>query len=118
MNLLDGAIAGGEAVTDVGFRLPVAARGNGAADGRPLTFGIRPEDIVVEAGAPVAARVHDIENHGVEKILTLRVGDEMLRATVPARTQVAIEDEVRLAWNPEKLVYFDRASGLNLQHAG
>ena len=59
-----------------------------------------------------------LENHGVEKILTLRVGDEMLRATVPAQTKVAIEDEVRLAWNPEKLVYFDQASGLNLQHAG
>ena len=118
MNLVNGRVSDGRAVIAPGFELPVGASANGASDGRPLTFGIRPEDLLVEAGAPVAARVHDIENHGVEKILTLRVGDEMLRATVPAQTKVAIEDEVRLAWNPAKLVYFDQASGLNLQHAG
>ena len=93
-------------------------RTSGAADGRPLVFGIRPEDVYLESGAPVEARVHDVENHGVEKILTLRVGDTMLRVTVPARTDVAIEQPVRFAWNPEKVVMFDRDSGVSLRHAG
>ena len=60
--------------------------------------------------------VHDVENHGVEKILTLRVGDTMLRATVPARTDVAIEEPVRFAWNPDKVVLFDQ--GTRRQPAG
>ena len=32
----------------------------------------------------------------------------MLRATVPARTDVAIEQPVRFAWNPDKVVMFDK----------
>ncbi|TIT20946.1 MAG: TOBE domain-containing protein, partial [Mesorhizobium sp.] len=91
---------------------------SGATDGRPLVFGIRPEDVYLESGAPVEARVHDVENHGVEKILTLRVGDAMLRATVPARTDVEIEQPVRFAWDPDKVVLFDKASGISLRHAG
>jgi multiple sugar transport system ATP-binding protein len=85
-------------------------------DGRPLVFGIRPEDVHLESGAPVEAIVHDVENHGVEKILTLQVGGATLRATVPARTDVRIEQPVRFAWNPEKVVLFDKESGINLRH--
>jgi multiple sugar transport system ATP-binding protein len=116
MNLVDGRIASGRAVVAPGFELPVGAS-PGTAD-RQLTFGIRPEDIQVEPGAPVGAKVHDIENHGVEKIVTLRVGDNMLRATVSARAPLAIEDEVRFGWNAEKVVLFDQASGVSLRHAG
>ena len=64
----------------------------------------------------MAARVHAIENHGVEKILTLRVGEHMLHATVPAQTQVEIDEAVRFAWNPRKVVLFDGGSGVNLRH--
>ena len=66
----------------------------------------------------VGRAIHDVENHGVEKILTLRVGDPTLRATVPARTDVAIEQAVRFAWNPDKVVLFDKGSGVSLRHAG
>ena len=41
-----------------------------------------PRTCTVESGAPVEARVHDIENHGIEKIVTLRVGDKLVHATV------------------------------------
>jgi multiple sugar transport system ATP-binding protein len=92
-------------------------KASGAVDGRPLVFGIRPEDLHLESGAPMEAMVHDVENHGVEKILTLRVGDTSLRATVPARTDVRIEQPVRFAGNPEKVVLFDKASGISLRHS-
>ncbi|WP_394888398.1 ABC transporter ATP-binding protein [Mesorhizobium sp. AaZ16] len=121
MNLLDGKLSGGRAiVAPMNFELPYAGAPQAAApsEGRPLTFGIRPEDIYLEPGAPVEAHIHDVENHGVEKILTLRVGDAMIRATVPARTQVALEEAVRFAWNPQKVVLFDQASGVSLRHAG
>ncbi|MGB3418361.1 MAG: ABC transporter ATP-binding protein [Mesorhizobium sp.] len=126
MNLLDGRLLDGRAVMAAsGFELPYAGAGggsggmpkaSGAADGRPLVFGIRPEDVHLESGAPVEAIVHDVENHGVEKILTLQVGGATLRATVPARTNVRIEQPVRFAWNPEKVVLFDKESGINLRH--
>ena len=104
------------AIMASGFELP--ATSTGPTDGRQLTFGIRPEDVFLESGAPAEARVHDVENHGVEKILTLRAGNSMLRATVPARTDVAIDESVRFTWNPDKVVLFDRTSGVSLRHAG
>jgi len=119
MNLIEGRLVGGRAViAPQSFELPYAGSANGNAENRPLTFGIRPEDIRLDTGAPVEARVHDVENHGVEKILTLRVGDQTLRATVPAQTQVAIEESVRFAWDSAKVMLFDRGSGLSLAHAG
>ena len=78
---------------------------------------MRPEDVSLESGAPVEARVHDIENHGVEKIVTLRVGDHLLRATAPARAKLDIDDTVRFGWNPKKVVLFDQASGISLRHS-
>ncbi len=121
MNLLDGELVSGRAViAPRNFELPYLANGAAnrpaALEGRPLTFGIRPEDVYLEPGAPVEARVHDVENHGVEKILTLRVGDAMLRATVPAQTSVTIEDAVRFAWNEKKVVLFDQQTGVSLRH--
>jgi multiple sugar transport system ATP-binding protein len=121
MNLIDGKLVNGRAVmAPLNFELPFAGgtKTSAATDGRPLVFGIRPEDVYLESGAPVEARVHDVENHGVEKILTLRVGDAMLRATVPARTDVEIEQPVRFAWDPDKVVLVDKGSGISLRHAG
>jgi multiple sugar transport system ATP-binding protein len=127
MNLISGRLVEGKAVmAPLNFELPFATNAANthatsaaaATDGRPLTFGIRPEDLVVEPGAPVKATVHDIENHGVEKILTLRVGDAtILRATVSARKTLAIDETVTFSWNPQKVVLFDHQSGKNLAHA-
>lgn len=116
MNLFKGQLADGSAIMSNGQRLPYAVAADAAA--RPLTFGIRPEDIFLEAGAPASARVHDVENHGVEKIVTLHLGDNILQATVPTQTQLKIDEEVRFSWNPEKVVLFDGQSGVNLRHAG
>jgi len=113
INLLSGRIVGNGAVMDPNFQLPLA--GAGAGEGA-YTFGIRPEDVSVESGAPVEARVHDIENHGIEKIVTMRVGEHLLRAAIPARTAVALEDQIRFGWNPSKVMLFDATTGVNLRH--
>ena len=117
MNLIDGKLVSGRAVmTAANFELPYAGASGSVTDGRALTFGIRPEDLQVEEGAPVEALVHDIENHGVEKILTLRVGETTLRATAPAQMRVMIEDQVRFGWDPEKVALFDHGTGMSLRH--
>jgi multiple sugar transport system ATP-binding protein len=58
-----------------------------------------------------------VENHGVEKILTLRAGGQILHATVPATTKAGIDDAVRIAWNPDKVLLFDGESGVSLRHS-
>jgi multiple sugar transport system ATP-binding protein len=118
MNLIDGRLSDGEAITLDGLKLPLAASAGTATDGRPLTFGVRPEDLVLESGAPAEARVHDVENHGVEKIVTLMAGEKLIHATVPARTELKLDEQVRFNWNPDKVVVFDGGSGVSLRHAG
>ena len=59
----------------------------------------------------VEAKVHDVENHGVEKIVTLRVKDQLFKATVPATLDLTVDGNVRFGFNPKKLKYFDREAG-------
>ena len=58
----------------------------------PVTVGVRSEDITVGGAGVADARVHHVENHGVEKIVTLRAGKSLFKATMPAISQVKIED--------------------------
>ncbi|MGI6852484.1 ABC transporter ATP-binding protein [Mesorhizobium sp. 1B3] len=120
MNLMEGRLVGGRAVVaPKDFELPYAGTvGTAGVEGQPLVFGIRPEDVRLESGAPIEAVVHDVENHGVEKIVTLAIDDLHLRATVSGQTRLEIEQPVRFGWNAEKVALFDRASGLSLRHAG
>jgi multiple sugar transport system ATP-binding protein len=124
MNLLQAEVNGGRAVVVPGkLEMPVAggAGGKAAALSGPVTLGVRSEDIVVgEAaagtGQAVEARVHGVENQGVEKVVTLRVGECLLKATVPARLELAIDSAVRFSFKQEKLHFFDPVSGVNLYY--
>lgn len=112
MNLLDGTLQGNTAVLDAGrFALPVATPHG--ADGTRIRFGIRPEDLLLNSDGPAAARVFDIENHGVIKILTLDIDGTHLHATVSAQTKVHIDEVVKFSWRPEKVLSFDISSGRN-----
>lgn len=116
INLLPGTMQGGRALVADGLAFDHAG---GAQDqGRPLIFGVRPEDLMLEAGGPVEARVTDIENHGVEKIVTINAGGQVLRATVPVTVRVARSDQVRLDWNAARVVLFDAGTGRSLRHGG
>ncbi|YBV94629.1 ABC transporter ATP-binding protein (plasmid) [Phyllobacteriaceae bacterium JZ32] len=115
MNLVDGAISSGIAMANAGFSLPIATH-NGSLEGRGLIFGIRPEDLFLESGAPAQARIHDIENHGVEKIVTLRAGESLIRLTTPAHQNLQIDQTVQFSCNPNKVILFDKATGRSLAH--
>lgn len=110
MNLINGRLSGGMADLST-FRLPVQTR---AGAERAVTFGVRPENMVLEAGAPGEARVFDIEDQGVVKILTMDVADTRLHVTVPAGTRVARDELVRFGWKPERILTFDPETGANL----
>jgi multiple sugar transport system ATP-binding protein len=78
-------------------------------------LGIRAEDIRLGQGEAIEAVAHGVENHGVEKIVTLRVNDCLLRATIPAAYPIAIEERVRFSFVQERLHGFDPKTGLNLR---
>jgi multiple sugar transport system ATP-binding protein len=110
MNLIEGRLDGGHAEVG-GFILPVQAANAGAST---RVFGVRPENLQLEAGAPAEARVFDIEDQGVIKILALDLGNIRIHATVPAGTKVTRDEVIRFGWKPDKVLTFDRETGMNL----
>ena len=75
MNLVKAELRDGK-VTALSGKLEVPVNGAGRQGGSgPVTLGIRSEDVEVGANGAVEAKVHHVENHGVEKIVTLRVDD-------------------------------------------
>jgi multiple sugar transport system ATP-binding protein len=120
MNLVKGELRNGQvsaAAGKISFPLDRSARELSNGDG-PVTLGVRSEDVRVGTGETIEARVHDVENHGVEKIITLRVEDQLLRATVPATVDIDIEGAVRFGLNTERVHCFDGRTGVNLGYRG
>ena len=116
MNLMSGSVRDGKLVVVPG-RLEVPLDG----ELRPLlgarteavTLGVRSEDIQLGAGG-LEGEVYGVENHGVEKIVTLRVNEHVLKATVPARMGIEVGRRAAFAFNPRKLQFFEANTGVNL----
>ena len=117
MNLLPGVIVDGR-VTVIPGKLEIPVQGEIAARlaqaSDRVTVGVRSEDVVVAPGGGLEGRVYAVENHGVEKIVTLKVEEHILKATVPARMAIEVDSAVPFAFNPGKLQFFDAQTGANL----
>jgi ABC-type sugar transport system ATPase subunit len=72
------------------------------------------EDLQTLSGGPVAAKVHDVENYATDQVVTLRVETTNLRASAPAHVAIKVEEMVRFGWMPDKALFFDSRSGLNI----
>jgi multiple sugar transport system ATP-binding protein len=90
----------------------VAARVPSGAD--RITLGVRSEDIALGQGHGLEGQVYAVENHGMEKIVTLKVDEHALKATVPARMALEVDSTVSFTFNPRKLQFFDAQTGVNL----
>jgi multiple sugar transport system ATP-binding protein len=115
MNLVAGEINNGRVMALSGKVDLSLCDGTGRVNGA-VTVGIRAEDVIVGTGEAADAQVHHVENHGVEQILTLRVSDHLIKATVPATTRVSIEDVVKFSFAAGKAHFFDSTTGLSLAH--
>src|SRR5260221_2305850 len=113
MNLVKAELRDGK-VTALSGKLEVSVNGAGGKGSGPVTLGVRSEDVEVRANGPVEAKVHHVEDHGVEKIVTLRVNEELIRATVPAMLPVSIEGVVRFGLNRAKVHCFAGDTGVSL----
>ena len=100
MNLLSGSFRGGK-VTVAPGKLEIAVSAEVAGRLPPgldrLTLGVRAEDVVVGPGGGLEGRVYGVENHGVEKIVTLKVDEHSLKATVPAHMAIEVDSAIAFA---------------------
>jgi multiple sugar transport system ATP-binding protein len=76
-----------------------------------LLLGIRPEDIAIRSDGALRARVVLTEPLGVETIVHLQAGDQVLLCTVSGISRLSVGEEVAFAVDGERLQYFSPAGG-------
>jgi multiple sugar transport system ATP-binding protein len=112
MNMMPGKVTRGAVALENGTRLPLPP-GLAMAEGREVTYGIRPEHLIVGAGG-IAGAVAVVEPTGSETHVVLRSGGHEVVAMFRDRVSFRPGDELTFAPDPEKVHLFDRSSGLRL----
>jgi multiple sugar transport system ATP-binding protein len=113
-----GRLAPGDRCVRIGesaVRVPEAREGVAETD---LVLGARPEHVRLCAEGSLRAEVLDTEYLGTTQIVTLSTEQgATLKARLPAEAAVRRGDRPGLAFRPEKLSLFDKASGRALRSA-
>jgi multiple sugar transport system ATP-binding protein len=114
MNMIEGKVAEGGAALEMadGTRLPLPS-GYGAAPGRPLIYGIRPEQMRIDPdGVPV--RVIVTEPTGSETQVVAKLGGEDLTLVFHHRLDVAPGDDLHVKIDTASVHLFDKETGQRL----
>ena len=117
MNFLDAEVSvnGGPPVVQLnGGSFALTGHDGAALAGKHLTLGIRAEAIRVHTDSTqgrVAARVLVLEPLGSHNLLTVRVGDDMLKVSTPPDLFPAADSEVWLELDPARIRWMDREGG-------
>src|SRR5260370_36969316 len=82
-----------------------------AVSERDLVLGVRPEQVQFADASAFRGVVFGAEYLGTTQIVTFTTPHGTLRARVPADVDVRIGERIGLAFRPEKLSLFDKASG-------
>lgn len=122
INLFDVAVAAdGAALQDgaIGFALAPATAARLAAlpvpVDRRVRVGVRPEDVKLVAQGGINGTIYGAEHHGVEIIAIIQAGSHMLRATIPADSNVTVNQPVQFSFTQDKLHFFDPLTGDSLR---
>jgi multiple sugar transport system ATP-binding protein len=112
MNLIDGAVRGGELRTTSGVRIEV-----GAPDSGTVTIGVRPDDLILtpESGGADLASVELVELLGPRAIVTVRAGDTQLTSVVEAASLADITPGASVRLSAREVHRFDPASGKRIE---
>ncbi len=113
MNMMPGEVNRGAVVLEDGTRLPLPP-GFAVADGREVTYGIRPEHLAVGPSG-IAGTVAVVEPTGSETHVVLRAGDRDVVAMFRDRVSLRPGDALTFAPDATKAHLFDRASGVRLE---
>ncbi|NKX43097.1 ABC transporter ATP-binding protein [Roseicyclus persicicus] len=107
--------------TGTGVRLwngvEIAVPGIQIAPGRPVSFGIRPEDLKSDASAVLSGTVTVAEPLGAETLVYVDVDGVEVTATAPGRTPPRAGDRIGLGLSGDNAHLFDSASGQSLRTA-
>jgi sn-glycerol 3-phosphate transport system ATP-binding protein len=82
-----------------------------SGSGEGLLLGIRPEQVRLSDSFGVPASVLAAEYLGADSVVTCKAGSETIAARLDGRVPLRAGENVRLAWPPEAIHLFDRASG-------
>ncbi len=90
-------------VTNSTIHLPIPA-----GDNLPPTFllGVRPEDVQIHSEGDFPGQISLIEPLGVQTILHINSGEQILLSLIPGMTDLRIGDQVRFSIIRERLHYF------------
>ena len=112
MNMLPGQVRRGRVEIEGGASLPLPSALS-VAEGREVTYGIRPEHLTVgEQG--IAGTVAVVEPTGSETHVVLRAGERDVVAMFRDRVTFRPGDALTFAPDAEKVHLFDRATGVRL----
>jgi multiple sugar transport system ATP-binding protein len=113
MNLFRGrvVISGGSAafVTEDGLSMPLGAAPP-ASDGHPVTLGIRPEHLIVDAGG-FRTEIVVVEPTGSETHIVARFGAQSLVGVFRERIEGRPGDTLNLTAPSKNMYFFDAQSG-------
>ena len=124
MNFIDAEVTmnGGPPVVQLrGGAFPLADGDGRALAGRPLTLGIRAEAIRVHTVATdgvVPAQVLVVEPLGSHNLLTVRLGEDLLKVSTPPNLFPAPDSDVWLELDVGRIRWMDRESGHALAVTG
>ncbi len=115
MNFIEGAveIGDGPRLRVDGVSAPVAGAAH-AWSGRPVIYGVRPEDIHLDPEAGVPATVVAVEPTGYETHVLMRLGQRDIIAIVRGRTTFAPRDVIKISIASPLAHFFDPTSRLRL----
>ncbi|WP_138469284.1 ABC transporter ATP-binding protein [Poseidonocella sp. HB161398] len=110
MNFLEGRIEGGAVALADGTRLPAPG---GAAEGRRVLWGMRPEDIEI-GGEGMPAQVEVVEPTGPDTQLAVRIGGQAATVLLRRRAVLHPGEQIRLSPAAERIHLFDAETGSRL----
>lgn len=79
-----------------------------------ITVGIRPEDLSHSPAQGLEGRIYGIENMGMTKIITVKIGGHLLKISADAEHDARIDAAFHFRLNQEKLHFFKSENGENL----
>jgi multiple sugar transport system ATP-binding protein len=112
MNMAPGVVSGGMVTLEDGTRLPLPP-GLPVAEGREVTYGVRPEHLSVALDG-IAGTVAVVEPTGSETHVVLRTAGHEVVAMFRDRVAFRPGDTLVLAPEAANVHLFDRASGVRL----
>jgi multiple sugar transport system ATP-binding protein len=121
MNFVDCTVGGADgslAIEAQGFKLGIPPSQRSAMEryrGKPVIFGVRPEDIWESPGDArpeyrFDAVVEVVEPLGNEILLDVKAGNHSLVARVPPTSRVRLHEKLNFAVDPDRLHFFDAQS--------